>query len=251
MAYTVKKLSELSGVTVRTLHHYDEIGLLKPAYYGGNNYRYYEEEQLLLLQQILFYRKLGMPLEEIRRILTSSDFQLLTALNSHRKVLQKDLNRTSLLIETIDKTISHIRGKIKMKDKEFFYGLDSPRQKQYEKELVEMGLVTKADLARSRGKVTEEQLKKWQEKGDALNKDFVQALEKKLSIDCVEVQKLAQQHYELIKFFWTPNKQKYLGLAELYHRPDFREFYNHYHPQLLDYLTDAMKVFAESHFTES
>ena len=55
MAYTVQKLALLSGVSIRTLHHYDEIGLLKPAYVGGNGYRYYEEEQLLLLQQILFF----------------------------------------------------------------------------------------------------------------------------------------------------------------------------------------------------
>ncbi|MCB1068683.1 MAG: MerR family transcriptional regulator, partial [Simkania sp.] len=66
MSYTVKKLAELSGFTERALRWYDEIGLLKPAYYGNNGYRYYEEEQLLLLQQILFYRELGIPLDEIR-----------------------------------------------------------------------------------------------------------------------------------------------------------------------------------------
>jgi DNA-binding transcriptional MerR regulator len=68
MAYTVNKLAKLSGVSVRTLHFYDEIGLLEPAYYGDNNYRYYEEEQLLMLQQILFFRELGFPLIDIQRI---------------------------------------------------------------------------------------------------------------------------------------------------------------------------------------
>jgi DNA-binding transcriptional MerR regulator len=65
MKYTVKQLANLSGVSVRTLHFYDEIGLLKPAFVGENNYRYYQEEQLLMLQQILFYREIGMPLNEI------------------------------------------------------------------------------------------------------------------------------------------------------------------------------------------
>lgn len=65
MPYTVNKLAKLSGVSVRTLHFYDEVGLLKPAYYVENNYRYYEEEQLLLLQQILFYRELGFQLNDI------------------------------------------------------------------------------------------------------------------------------------------------------------------------------------------
>ena len=57
MAYTVKTLSELSGVTIRTLHFYEELGLLKPAYHGTNGYRYYEEKELLQLQQILFFKR--------------------------------------------------------------------------------------------------------------------------------------------------------------------------------------------------
>ena len=68
MAYTVKKLSELSGVTVRTLHFYEEAALLKPAYYGSNGYRYYEEKQLLQLQQILFFKELGFSLKQIQKI---------------------------------------------------------------------------------------------------------------------------------------------------------------------------------------
>ena len=69
MAYTVKKLAAMSGVSVRTLHFYDEVGLLKPAYVGANGYRFYEEAQLLTLQQILFYRELGFELKQIKRIL--------------------------------------------------------------------------------------------------------------------------------------------------------------------------------------
>ncbi len=67
MSYTVKKLSKLSGISIRTLRFYDRIGLLRPAFYGENNYRYYEEEQILMLQQILFYRELGFPLSDIQR----------------------------------------------------------------------------------------------------------------------------------------------------------------------------------------
>ena len=65
MPYTVNKLARISGVSPRTLRFYDEIGLLKPAYYGENHYRYYEEEQLLMLQQILFFREIGFPLREV------------------------------------------------------------------------------------------------------------------------------------------------------------------------------------------
>ena len=123
MPYTVNKLAKLSGVSVRTLHFYDEIGLLKPAYYGENNYRYYEEEQLLLLQQILFYRELGIPLNEIQKILYSESFDKIGALKSHRNSLQADLDKAKTLIKTIDKTIAHLRGQATMKLEEIFTAL--------------------------------------------------------------------------------------------------------------------------------
>lgn len=122
MAYTVKQVAAMSGVSVRTLHFYDETGLLKPAYHGANGYRFYEEPQLLTLQQILFYRELGFELKEIQRILGRADFEKVAALRSHRKVLQKNLTRTRTLIETIDKTIQHLKGTKKMKSQEMFAG---------------------------------------------------------------------------------------------------------------------------------
>jgi len=122
MAYTVKQLAVMSGVTVRTLHFYDEMALLKPAYTKANGYRIYEEPQLLMLQQILFYRELGFELKRINEILSQRKFEKLAALKSHRQVLQKKVTRTRTLIETIDKTISHLKGTKKMKSEELFKG---------------------------------------------------------------------------------------------------------------------------------
>src|SRR5579884_1440918 len=122
MAYTVKQVAAISGVSVRTLHFYDETGLLKPAYHGANGYRFYEEPQLLKLQQILFYRELGFGLKQIKRVLGRRDFEIVAALQSHRQVLEKKLARTRSLIETIDNTIKHLKGKKKMKSEELFVG---------------------------------------------------------------------------------------------------------------------------------
>src|ERR1041384_5401293 len=122
MAYTVKQVSRMSGVSVRTLHFYDETGLLKPARQGANGYRFYEEPQLLTLQQILFYRELGFELKQIKEILSRADFEKVAALQSHRKVLQKNLARTRTLIETIEKTIQHLKGIKTMKSEEMFVG---------------------------------------------------------------------------------------------------------------------------------
>src|SRR6185295_9593802 len=120
MAHTVKQVARMSGVSVRTLHFYDEVGLLKPAYVGTNGYRFYEEPQLLILQQILFLRELGFELKQIREILSRDDFDIVAALRSHREVLQTSLARTRSLIETVDKTIEHLRGTKRMEKEEMF-----------------------------------------------------------------------------------------------------------------------------------
>src|SRR5215813_9664536 len=122
MAYTVKQLAVMSGVTVRTLHFFDEMALLKPAYIKANGYRIYEEPQLLMLQQILFYRELGFELKRIKEILSQPKFEKLAALKSHRLVLEKSVTRTRTLIETIDKTVSHLKGAKKMTTEEMFMG---------------------------------------------------------------------------------------------------------------------------------
>jgi len=122
MAYTVKQLAVMSGVTVRTLHYFDEMALLKPAYTRANGYRIYEEPQVLMLQQILFYRELGFELKRIKEILSRPKFEKLAALKSHRQVLDKNVTRTRMLIETIDKTVSHLKGAKKMTTEEMFIG---------------------------------------------------------------------------------------------------------------------------------
>jgi DNA-binding transcriptional MerR regulator/quercetin dioxygenase-like cupin family protein len=122
MAYTVKQVATMSGVSVRTLHHYDEVGLLKPARTGANGYRFYEEPQLLTLQQILFYRELGLGLGQIGQVLGRPDFQRLAALRSHRAALEEQLARTRRLLETIDHTIDHLEGRRPMNGEQIFAG---------------------------------------------------------------------------------------------------------------------------------
>ena len=112
MEYTVKRMAELSGVSIRTLRYYDEVGLLRPARVGVNGYRYYQRPQLLRLQQILFYRELGLPLKEIERVLSDVAFDALEALESHRMRLKEDLSRKEQLIVTLKKTIQELKGKM-------------------------------------------------------------------------------------------------------------------------------------------
>lgn len=249
MAYTVKDLAKLSGVSVRALHFYDEIGLLKPAYYGDNSYRYYEEEQLLMLQQIFFYRELGFPLGEIQRIIGGDHFDKIEALQSHKKILEQGLDRTQTLIKTIDKTISHLRGNVMMADAEMYEGFDSKKQQEYEKYLVDKGTLTQREIDASWEKVKTWKKEKWekfQQEGDELTKAFVVAMNANFKPGSAEVQKLVHRHHAWVNHVWTPNKESYIGLGQMYlNHADFRDFYQAYHPKLVEYLVEAMRVFAE------
>src|SRR3954452_5641447 len=114
----------MSGVSVRTLHFYDETGLLKPAFVGANGYRFYAEPQLLALQQILFYRELQFGLKQIKELLGGADFDKAAALQSHRAFLQTRAERTLKLVETVDKTIAHLKGTTTMTTEDMFAGFN-------------------------------------------------------------------------------------------------------------------------------
>src|SRR5579872_2429367 len=139
MTYTVNKVATLSGVSIRTLRFYDEIGLLKPAFVGEQGYRYYEEEQLLVLQQILFYKELGFELRQIQDLLQQSDPDRVKALQSQKILLRNKITRMQTLTKTIDNTINHLERKKTMKEQDMFKGFDitPEQQKKYELELEE------------------------------------------------------------------------------------------------------------------
>src|SRR5690606_28279705 len=120
--YTVKQLARLSGVSVRTLHYHDEIGLLKPAFVGENRYRYYGRAELLRLQDILFHRELGVPLSAMADLLAQTGADRVAALEAHRAALLARLERSRRLVRTIDRTIAEIRGEEPMKDSDLYRG---------------------------------------------------------------------------------------------------------------------------------
>lgn len=251
MAYTVKELAQISGVSVRTLHFYDEIGLLKPAYHGSNGYRYYEEKELLLLQQVLFYRQLGFELKQIESILAKSDFNKLSALKAHRQALQKNLERTKQLIETIDQTINHLKGTKKMKDpRQMYYGFSEEEQGEYEKQLIErFGQSAEVKIEESHQNV-----KDWSQDDWAKSKtEFAtvcQALSlsiaKNVTPDSKEVQKLIRSHYLWLKRFWTPTKDSYAGYGRFIADSHLRHSYEVYHQKLPEFISQAIQIFAKN-----
>ena len=105
MKYKIKEIADITDVTIRTLHHYDQIGLLKPKSISENGYRFYDDKNIEKLQQILFFKEIGFSLEEIKNILDNKNFDRKKALEYHKVVLIKKRDRLDEIIKTIDNTI--------------------------------------------------------------------------------------------------------------------------------------------------
>jgi DNA-binding transcriptional MerR regulator len=254
MAYTVKKLSEISGVTVRTLHFYEEIELLKPAYYGSNGYRYYEEKQLLQLQQILFFKELGFSLKQIQKVVGRSDFDQLAALYSHRKSLGKEWEKIGVLLKTIDKTIKHLEGRKKMKDKEIFDGFCITLVKKAKPEAPYAAaeeIVGKS--VRNPTKDIEDVKKRGKAYYDNINaeayqifKELTLCIEKELDPSADKVQKIIRKHHNLLEKIHDATQEVYKAMAQLYaEHPEIRKQLDPFHPKLAIFMSEAMKVFAD------
>lgn len=249
MAYTINTLAKFSKVSVRTLRFYDEIGLLKPAYYGHNKYRYYEEEQLLRLQQILFFRELKLSLSQVQKIMSSTDFDKIEALNAHKQILERNLHHMEALVKTINKTILHLKGQIKMKDTEIFEGFETKKQKKYKTYLADKGMVSSKEVEIIWKKIkswTKEDWEKVKEAGDEIHKALAIAVEEALHPASPAVQGLMNKHYTWLKRFLMPVKDMHIAFERVYlEHPHFNEFFKSYHPSLADYLAKAMKIFIE------
>jgi DNA-binding transcriptional MerR regulator len=243
--YTVKQLSTLAGVTPRTLHYYDQIGLLKPARIAENGYRYYGDESLLRLQQILFYRELDISLDDIKRIMGRHDFDVLGALYSHRDALKKQVARLNRLLQTVDNTINHLKGNQTMSEKNLFAGFSEEEQEKYALEAEELygAEVVQASMKKWKAYTADEK-KRIMEVGGQNYADMVAVMPK--GAGSPEAQAIVESWREHMNYFWTPDLDQLLALATGYvEDPRFRATFDKIHPQLAEFMCEAVKVYVE------
>ncbi|MFY4777048.1 MerR family transcriptional regulator [Metabacillus sp. RGM 3146] len=249
MEYTVQKLAELSGTTARTLRYYDEIGILKPARMSSSGYRIYGVEEVDRLQHILFYRELGLSLEQIQEILANPDFDRSNALIEHREKLLQKRKQLDLLISNVEKTIAASEGRMKMGDKEKFEGfkqkmIDDNEQK-YGKEIREKYGENTVNRSNEKLKnMTQEQF----DKAARLEKEY-----KSLLADAYktgdpasdEAQKAADLHKQWLKIYWTEySKEAHAGLANMYVQDErFKANYDEIQPGMAEFLRDAIHIY--------
>jgi DNA-binding transcriptional MerR regulator len=245
-AYTVSQLAEMAGVSVRTLHHYDHIGLLKPSRRSEAGYRLYEGQDLLRLQQILFFKELELPLSEIRSILDDPGFDPIRSLESHRQQLRGRMARLARLLNTIDKTIQRLtEDEMTLTDEELYEGFTPEQIERYEREARELydpELVQEAERrVRSMSKAQWNAVK---EEGDQVTREIAELADREPGDP--GVQALIARHHAWIERFYPAPAELYRGLGQGYaEHPDFRAFYDKYRPGLADFMQAAMAHYAD------
>ena len=251
-AYTVSQLAKMAGVSVRTLHHYDHLGLLKPSARTEAGYRLYREQDLLRLQQILFFRELDVPLSEIREILADPEFDQVQALRNHRQLLAKRAERLERLLTTIDKTIRRLtEDSMELTDEELYEGFTKEQAERYQREARELydpALV--AETERRIRKMTKEQWNAVKREGDEVARGIA-TLADRAPGDPV-VQRLIARHHAWIERFYPCSAEVYRGLAQGYaEHPGFRAFYDKYRGNLADFMRAAMEHYADHVLSKS
>ncbi len=215
MKMCIKEFAELCEVSVRTLHYYDEIGLLKPAFVDEQNgYRFYDEESLKRIQEILFYRELEFSLKSISEILSSPDYDKQKALKEQKKLLILKKQRLERIIDALDNAE---KGKITMNA--FDNNEYENARKQYEAEAKERWGKTKAYKEHEK-KTADYSKDKWQQVNDGLNevfKKFALCLQSGQTPDSNEAQALVKELQSYItENYYTCDKVILKGLSQMY-----------------------------------
>ncbi|NMM63944.1 MerR family transcriptional regulator [Clostridium sp. P21] len=238
----INEVAKLTGVTVRTLHYYDEIDLLKPSKVSEASYRLYDDHTIELLQQILFFKELDFPLNEIKEIVKNASFDRAEALKKHKELLIKKRKRIDRLIKLVEKTI---KGECNMSFKEFDNIDFENAKKKYEREVKERWGTTDA-YAESEAKTKNYGKEQWQqvnEEGGKILKAFAENMEK--SADSKEVQALVKEWQDYItKRFYKCTNEILKGLGLMYLQDErFKKNIDSYGKGTAEFISQAIAIY--------
>lgn len=249
MAYTVGEMARMSGVSVRTLHYYDQIGLLRPKRRSDAGYRLYGREDVARLQQILFYREMGFALEQLHAALDAPDFDERAALLRHREALMQRRQRLDALLRNIDQTLVALEGGKNMSDQQRLEGfgqkLVEENERRYGKEI--------------REKYGEETVEKANCKVAAMTKTDWEALELRRAdlynalaaamprgAGSPEALEAAQAYVQYLSAFGDYPPEAILGLGDLYVQDErFTQHFDAHTPGLAAFTRDALHAYVD------
>lgn len=262
MEYSIEDVTKLAKVSVRTLHYYDEIGLLTPAVRMENGRRSYGEEEVLRLMDIIFFKKMGFSLDKIKSMLNLGNKDKRALMIAKKEFLQKEMKRIKDLTKTIDLTLEfYFKGENKnynqiIKQFELFQKSAKEDKQTF---LKEFGSMEDKESEKLKNMNVEEQLehfkdlyknvdmKHYGEKTVSCMKKIIEAIDGDLKEESKEVQALMKEYFEIISMVHPMSKMKWLrmgiGIGES------KENYTMYakmHPKLPEFLAKAIKIYGEN-----
>jgi MerR family transcriptional regulator, thiopeptide resistance regulator len=253
--HTVKQVADMAGVSVRTLHHYHDIGLLEPAQVGDNGYRYYGREELLRLQQILIHREMGIALADIGSILDAPDFDRLAMLASQRERVADQAARYAEMLRTIDRTIAQLKGDRAMNDADLYAGIVDPKkqaehdawlEEKYGPEIRD----TTAASRRQMDALPDTERESLMAELKDIEQQLAEALRQGVPPQSTQLDPLISRHWDWVRSRWNRPApvSAYAGLADTYlAHPDFVARYESIEKGLAAFLTTAIKSWVSRH----
>ncbi|MDT3427074.1 DNA-binding transcriptional MerR regulator [Paenibacillus forsythiae] len=245
----MQKLASLAGISARTLRYYDEFGILKPARQSSSGYRIYGRSEVDLLQQILFYRELGLSLENIKAIVTSPSFDGTKALKEHHDKLLEKRKQLDLLISNVEKTLADKEGRVSMSDTEKFAGfkqkLIDDNEQTYGKEVREKYGDDAVDRSNKQFlNMTEEQYKAIQKVEQEMFAALAEGM-KNGDPAGEPAQRAAGLHRQWLTSHWgTYSPEAHAGVAQMYVDDErFTAYYDKHSPGLARFLRDAVLIY--------
>lgn len=244
MSWSINEVVRMSGVTSRTLRHYDAIGLLKPESTEFSGRRIYGHADLLKLQEILLLRDLGLPLKTIGEVLDSAESAAdrIAALGEHLEWLRRERTRVDQLIQTVEQTIEE--GD-QMNPERMFEGFAA---NPYEAEARQRWGDEAVDESKEKMKnLSPGEVERLRAGFGDVHSRIEALLEAGTPVEDERVQEAVQAHFEIVSLAWEPSREAYIGLGEMYVTDDrFREVIGRGNDEMVEFLRDAMKVYAEN-----
>ncbi|GAA0181506.1 MerR family transcriptional regulator [Clostridium sediminicola] len=244
MELTVKQVAKLTGITVRTLHYYDEIGLLVPSNISQAGYRLYDDENLQRLQQILFFREIDFGLKDIKETIDNPNFDKTKALEKHKELLELKRDRMDRLIELVNKTLE---GEKKMSFKEFDMKEIKRVQEKYKEEVEERWGGTEAykESERKTSKYGKEEWEEISKDSERIYKGFIDNMDKEVSSP--EVQNYVKEwKNHITKYFYNCTKEILAGLGQMYIADErFTKNIDKYGEGLAEFMSKAIAYYCK------
>ncbi|MFF0367336.1 MerR family transcriptional regulator [Micromonospora sp. NPDC005087] len=250
MAYTVGQVAKVAGVTVRALHHYDEIGLLSPSGRTAAGYRRYDDADLERLQLVLYYRELGFPLEEIAAIIDDPAADPAAHLRRQHELLTVRIKRLQEMVTAIEFAMEASKLNIQLTPEERFevFGDFNPEEHEAEAEQRWGDTDAYRESNRRASRYTKDDWLRIKAENEDWGRRIVAVLASGAPADGPEAMELAEEHRQIIgRWFYECSYEVHTGLADMYLADErFTRHYEDIAPGLAAYLNEAIHANAIS-----